>query len=418
MTPALDYSAINDCRDALARIDDVLTRHRPFWQARPFSEQSAPDWIAEHPALAKLLMGLDDDSVDRLQGSDAALLDALENHFPVCADIRQLIALPAASQPQCSEPPAGIPGNKWRQIDAFVAAASPLRAPYFEWCCGKSFLGEALVTGCFANAEADPVLSGVDIDAALLEAARHRAVPKRQLICADVLSNDLSGSLHHDHHLLGLHACGGLHQRMLSLGAEQQCHRISLSPCCYHRFIADYQPLSQFLRAASLRVSADDLRLAVRQSKTARRGERDARRQLQVWHLALLEQCQQQGRELSRFQSLPHSAVKRGFDDFCRRQLAANQYPEDLVTVNDVNMDAAELRLRNAERLGLAAMVFRRLLELRCVLDSAQYLCEQGYVVALTQFCDSAISPRNILIDARRDDSSGGKAQRESAALP
>jgi hypothetical protein len=45
-------------------------------------------------------------------------------------------------------------------------------------------------------------------------------------------------------------------------------------------------------------------------------------------------------------------------------------------------------------------MIFRRALECWLVLDKALFLEEQGYRCEISQFCSTDISPRNLLIQA------------------
>ena len=55
--------------------------------------------------------------------------------------------------------------------------------------------------------------------------------------------------------------------------------------------------------------------------------------------------------------------------------------------------------MRNLE---LVRGLFRRPLELWLVLDRALFLSERGYEVQLGEFCDSHLTPRNLLLLAQR----------------
>lgn len=55
------------------------------------------------------------------------------------------------------------------------------------------------------------------------------------------------------------------------------------------------------------------------------------------------------------------------------------------------------------ERLSLIQQVFQRPLELWLVLDQALYLEENGYLVSVNEFCPEEDTPRNILIQAKKD---------------
>ena len=112
------------------------------------------------------------------------------------------------------------------------------------------------------------------------------------------------------------------------------------------------------------------------------------------------------GDSAGQYRALPHSAAKKGFSYFVEQQCAANGIATlDMSNADTALANAANLQLAQEQR-GLAAMLFRRLLELRCVLDSALFLCEQDYHVTLSVFCPSTTTPRNFLLSARRKNES------------
>ena len=59
-------------------------------------------------------------------------------------------------------------------------------------------------------------------------------------------------------------------------------------------------------------------------------------------------------------------------------------------------------RLAEVRNLELLRALFRRPLELWLVLDQALFLHEQGFRVELGEFCASELTPRNLLLLARR----------------
>lgn len=383
----------------LAAIDALLLRHQSLWRANSPTAQHC----SAYQGLFAHLSHYCADDIARLQGDDLLLLKRLAGVFPDAHTIAEIITAfdnPLAQRQQ--EPPAGIPGRKWQQIQAFCATQSPLLGEVIEWCAGKGYLGEAL---CQDPRHQPQSLTALEIDPTLVAAGNQRAQrlqQARRIETCDVFSHAAEAFIHQHSSVLGLHACGGLHQRMLTLSTQRQAAAVALAPCCYHRFSDRYQTLSNAASQSALRLSNDDLRLAVRQTKTARRGETLARRQLQRWWLACQQLATEQGRRLPHFRSLPHSAAKLGFAHFVAQQCAANALP-------GLSLDNAEAALQRAaqqqlqdEQQELAAMMFRRLLELRCVLDSALFLCEQGYQVQLQAFCPSELSPRNLLITAQR----------------
>ena len=60
-------------------------------------------------------------------------------------------------------------------------------------------------------------------------------------------------------------------------------------------------------------------------------------------------------------------------------------------------------RLREVMRYSIVRHAFRRALEIWLVLDAAVHLEKSGYSVSLSSFCERTLTPRNLLISARRD---------------
>lgn len=65
-------------------------------------------------------------------------------------------------------------------------------------------------------------------------------------------------------------------------------------------------------------------------------------------------------------------------------------------------------RLGEVRRLELARLAFRRPLEVWLVLDRALFLARRGYQIHLAEFCGRSLTPRNVLISARRPLDRGG----------
>ena len=59
-------------------------------------------------------------------------------------------------------------------------------------------------------------------------------------------------------------------------------------------------------------------------------------------------------------------------------------------------------RQREVMRLSIVRHAFRRAVEIWLALDLACHLESRGYQVALGTFCDRRLTPRNLLISARR----------------
>ena len=100
--------------------------------------------------------------------------------------------------------------------------------------------------------------------------------------------------------------------------------------------------------------------------------------------------------------SLPSAWLDKPFADYCR-DLAALK---ELSTVGVQNWPALEAagwqRLAEVRNLELLRGLFRRPLELWLVLDRALFLQSKGYTVRLGTFCETALTPRNLLLLAER----------------
>jgi hypothetical protein len=98
--------------------------------------------------------------------------------------------------------------------------------------------------------------------------------------------------------------------------------------------------------------------------------------------------------------TIKQSQLSGSFSDFC--QWAANQ--KKLLLPNAINLShyfhLGIERQRLTKRIALVAHLFRRTIEHWLLLDRVCFLQEQGYQVALTEFCANSVTPRNALIQA------------------
>jgi hypothetical protein len=100
--------------------------------------------------------------------------------------------------------------------------------------------------------------------------------------------------------------------------------------------------------------------------------------------------------------SLPTAWLDKPFADYCR-ELAALKGMPDVGRPDWPALEAAGWeRLAQVRNLELLRNLFRRPLELWLVLDRALFLQEQDYDVQVGTFCDSQLTPRNLLLLAER----------------
>ena len=383
----------------------LLLKHQIIWKTPVFPIIDF-SYLAEHRAALNFLFTLSDTQVDTLQANDLTLLESISEYFPDASKLVQCIKFPHASTETLPTPAfwnIDIPGRKEQQLLAFSEALGPIDQALLEWCCGKQHLSRLL-----AEVHQQPAL-GLDIDTNLITQARILA-EKRSLssrvesACCDVLSDQVEQHLDSKQHLIALHACGGLHTRLLELAAKHHVTRISLSPCCYHRFLesTDYQPLSRAGRNSGLGITQEQLRLAVRETQTASTSETRKRKTLQAWRLGFdsLQRDILQTDSYLPTPSVSSKILQQDFQTFCQ-QLAVLKGLKLKTTINFDHYQAQGLlRFQRYERLELFRMVFRRALECWLVLDKALFLEEQGYRCKISQFCRPEISPRNLLIQA------------------
>ncbi|TYC57063.1 methyltransferase [Marinobacter sp. BW6] len=391
------------------QLNDWLVEHREFWQPAPFMTPE-PAWTRHYPELAAMLAGLTDDECRHLDDAPVELaarasrwLSSLEGYSEMVLLPQLLPSAEKVSEATLPEIRAtDMPGRKRLQSGAFAAAIVPLGHSVLDWCCGKGHLSRTLAPLCPGE------IQGFEWNQELARDGNRLAQQfgdRVSIRCQDVMATDLS--LPKRHHGVALHACGDLHRQLLKRGSEAGLPRLSISPCCYHLTDQDiYQPLSD--RASGYRETLQpgrtDLRLAVQETVTAPARVRKQTRLISQWRLGFdgLQRSLRGRDEYLPVPSHPARLVNEGFEAFCR-WAAAKKHLELPGSVDfDDWLACGERRLAEVRRHELVRHLFRRPLELWMVLDYALFLEEQGYRVQLGQFCDRALTPRNLLLDAVR----------------
>jgi hypothetical protein len=245
--------------------------------------------------------------------------------------------------------------------------------------------------------------------------ADRQCVPVR-LEAQDVLAPGTERWLAGSTQVAALHACGDLHQRLLTLAVQTGCS-ITLAPCCYQRTADErYRPLSRLGRelaaTAALNLTREDLALAVQDSVTAPRHVRLKRRQASAWRLGF-DLLQREVRGIDDYLPVPSLAYGRlpdSFEAFCR-WAAAGKGLELPARIDWPGLEQAGWR-RHGEvaRLELVRHLFRRPLEVWLALDRTRFLEEAGFQVELGTFCPRELTPRNLLLRAGSTDLPIGRA--------
>ncbi|MGV8921082.1 MAG: methyltransferase [Pseudomonas sp.] len=392
-------------RTRFRALDDFLLAHQDLWRPRPFTHRQLP-WEQQHPELAAWLRSLS------LAEAEAAHNHPEQLHAP--APFPQLAAESAALSlvghlpsemltPVPARMNVDVPGRKWQQIEAFASALQFQRKPehWLDWCAGKGHLGRRLAHGgqtltCLEY-NPDLVAAGAELSQRLGIEATHQQ--------QDVMAADTRSLLNTHHTPIALHACGDLHVQLIRLASDAQCTQIAIAPCCYNRINArDYQALSRDAQASALKLSLEDLGLPLSETVTAGarvRRQRDASMARRLGFDLLQRQLRGVDEYLST-PSLPVSWLEKSFADYCRDLAALKELPDAGQQDWSALEAAGWQRLAQVRNLELVRGLFRRPLELWLVLDRALYLQERGYSARLGLFCDSQVTPRNLLLLAER----------------
>jgi len=381
------------------QLDALLPVFYDLWHPQPFCEVR-PAWCERWPLLTTELLRLDDDEAAALNVDGLAALACLSRHVADAGDLAALIELPQRGAPlpldQDGRWAWEIPGRKRAQIEAFASAARSAGQPVLDWCGGKGHLGRLL-----ARQWQVPVRT-LEIDQQLCRAGEQlaqRAAVCQQFVTADALAVDMT--LAAGQHAVALHACGDLHRRLISHGAEGGIARFDIAPCCYHLHLGD--AYRSFSSASSLQLTRDDVRLAVTETVTAGARERRQRDRASAFKLGFDAWRRHLNGDVYRsFKPLPEAWLRGSFADFmgqlCRREGLVQPAGGDLAHFERLGGQ----RQRELMRLSIVRHAFRRALELWLAGDLAVYLEERGYAVELGTFCARELTPRNLLISARR----------------
>lgn len=405
--PLLSGAAIGE---RFLALDVFLQAEQRIWREKPFT-QHCLSWESEFPELASWLRKRSLSQAEACHANPYQL--AAPQPFPRWAQqAKQLAHVGRYPQVTLQARPErmhhGIPGRKWQQIEHFCSALHAgaeqpfgLVRRWLDWCAGKGHLGRYIA---WPNADLQCLEFNADLIASG-QAISQKYLPHAQHHLCDVISNASVASLKSSDAVLALHACGDLHTHLVRQVSAQRVPRLALAPCCYNRIQTDdYQPLSSLGKASALRLNRDNLSLPLTATVTASAGQRRLRDQSMAWRLAFdLLQRELRGKdEYLPTPSLAAAWFNKPFAQWCR-DLAALKGLPTAVEQNWARLETMGWqRLAEVRNLELVRGVFRRPLELWLVLDQALFLQEQGYTVAVGEFCSTQLTPRNILLRAYR----------------
>jgi hypothetical protein len=391
--------------DRFRALDSFLFAHQPLWRPKPFTELYLP-WERDYPELASWLRGRSLEQAEHAHNHPERL-DAPYPFAQLAAeavDLSHIGELPAhaidAVEPRMS---VDVPGRKWQQIEALAAHLNFRHQPshWLDWCSGKGHLGRRL-------AQRGQALTCLEHDPALVEAGRKlsaRLNIQAEHVQQDVMAEDAWRSLHPEQTPVALHACGDLHVQLMQIASQNGCAQMAIAPCCYNRTRAEhYQALSSAGRESALQLSRDELGLPLSETVTAGarvRRQRDASMARRLGFDLLQRELRGVDAYLHT-PSLPTAWLDKPYASYCEELAQLKNIPAPGAQDWAALEDAGWRRLAQVRNLELVRNLFRRPLEIWLVLDRALYVREHGYHVSVGTFCDTRLTPRNLLVLAEQ----------------
>lgn len=393
-------------RERFRALDRFLFTHQSLWRPKPFTQLRMP-WEEQHPELASWLRKRSLEEAESAHNHPQRLdapfpFPQLATEAMALAQVPELPAHPIEPvEPRMS---VDVPGRKWQQIEAFARHLNFRHSPshWLDWCSGKGHLGRRLTQGGQA-------LTCLEHDPALVEAGRKLSARSRinaDHVRQDVMAEDAWRRLHPQQTPVALHACGDLHVRLMQLASQNGCGQMAIAPCCYNRTqVEHYQALSTTGRESALTLSRDELGLPLSETVTAGarvRRQRDASMARRLGFDLLQRELRGVDAYLPT-PSLPTAWLEKPYADYCIELARLKNLPAPAQRDWAAQEAAGWNRLAQVRNLELVRNLFRRPLEVWLVLDRALYVQEQGYRVSVGTFCDSELTPRNLLIVAERN---------------
>lgn len=389
-------------------LDTFLLDHQALWRFEPFhacSNSSYP-WLDDYPQLSAWLDGLSQSDIEHYKGDEKTLFDALVSLISTLNDVTALTQLSKTThRPLILQRglDVGVPGRKLSQIKSMSEAAlsDPRGDEWLEWCAGKGYLGRIL------SQQSKQKVTSFEWQQALCDSGTTAAKQQdlnMQFVQGDAFSSEANQVFNRRQHAVALHACGDLHVRLLTLSVRHQLSAITFSPCCYHLIQNRcYQPMSSLVQQSTLQLTRNELRIPLQETVTG--GERVKRhRQLEMTYRLGLSQLlihELRQMEYCPIPSIKKSQLSEGFEAFCHWALECKGFDRPDADF-EYYLRVGETLFWDMERLSLVQHIFRRALEMWLAYDKALYLEQSGYDVSIKEFCNKQVTPRNILIHARR----------------
>ncbi len=387
--------------DLFTDLENQLWRYRPYWQFQPMQQAALSEPFALLPIeFAEELQQIDFGECAQLDADDRLLHQRFAKYLAhwQCPQLPTIEAAPVAAPFWLA---TGIAGRKWQQICQFAGAVGQKELPVLEWCAGKGHLGR-VIAGQFGTE-----VHSLEWQASLCAEGQQLAekFQFRQFFHhVDVLQQPTTDFFQRKQQWIALHACGDLHRVGLQQALIAGTQNVALVPCCYHLQSAEnYQYRSAIGRNSQLQLSKQDLRLAVQGHATGGARIERLSQQEMLWRHAFWAFAQSQGQSDYRpLRSVAKQMFSGDIQHFFAFACQQQQLLEPTAEAISAALAIAEQRLLQQRRLELCQHLFRRPLELYLVSDLALWLAEYGYQVELQQLCASSLTPRNLLLTAKR----------------
>ena len=397
----------------------VNTAIEAHWRAASALIVDARDVIVERPsarapqwAVARgwdaWLANLPDDLLERLEvdglAAHAPAINAPESLRELAARVIQVSDLTQISSSPGTASKHRVGARKRTQVAAFAAGIAQ-RFPHISRVVDLG-AGHGHLTRHLADA-LDVEAVGLERDPTLVGTARALAAGRAQFITVDLFAD--TPELGPGDLVVGLHACGALSDRLLTLGiAAGAC--VAFASCCLHKCdVAGRVPLMPAsdagltipraaLGLANIATGAHGVETTLRKNVAAR-----ARRAGLRW---LLRQRDPEAgatlREGDEMNGLNRRRAHRPFADLVASALGVRGLPAATASELAAAEHAGQTENDRVRRWAVARRMFGRPLEVQINLDRAMALETAGYSVEIGALWPVEVSPRNIGVFAHR----------------
>jgi len=382
--------------------------------AEPVEEPEAPRWCRER-GWTEFLLGLDQRALEdwECRGLECARIESNETprgFRELFREVRSLCQLPSLGVQSLPLPNAalrGVPARKREQLGTLLAALAPLAVR------AQRVVDVGAGSGHFSRLSAElfgRATLAVDRNASLLErgsALREERSRDAGPLDVEFVELDLT---RHELALsaldlaVGLHACGGLGDRLVLAASKARCD-LALVSCCLQKIGEPRRAaLSRAAGAFSLRKSELGLTNLTFQPEGVEATLSENLRAREV-RLALRRLLHERGlvvRAGEEMRGVNRRRAHAGLAELSSQVLAlrglrAASASELRVHAENARRDHAAMR-----RLSLPRHLLARLVELAVVFDRAATLEEAGLAVRVAQLFESRVTPRNTLLLASR----------------